>query len=80
MSTKVKLKILSKVNFELYEYSLAKHSTIRWPQKGTFLKYRICMEVTDGQMVKAGASMTWNVLSWSGGHELKPQSGWTLGA
>ena len=27
--------------------------------------------VTDGQVVRAGVSVTWNVLSWSGGHEFK---------
>ena len=34
-------------------------------------------EVTDGRVVRAGVSVTWNVLSWSGGHEFKPRSGST---
>ena len=29
---------------------------------------------------KAGVSVTWNVLSWSGGHEFEPRSGRTWGA
>ena len=33
--------------------------------------------VTDGLVVIAGVSVTWNVLSWSGGHEFKPRPGWT---
>ena len=37
------------------------------------------MEVTDGQVVRAGVLVTWNVLSWSGGHEFKPRSGHNLG-
>ena len=31
-------------------------------------------------MVRAGVSVTWTVLSWSGGHEFEPLSGRTLGA
>ena len=27
--------------------------------------------VTDGRVVRAGVSVTWNVLSWSGGHEFE---------
>ena len=34
-------------------------------------------EVTDGV---AGVSVTWNVRSWSRGHEFKPRLGWTWGA
>ena len=37
-------------------------------------------EVTDGLVVIAGVSVTWNILSWSGGHEFKPRPGWTWGA
>ena len=37
-------------------------------------------EVTDGLVVRAGVSVTWNVVSWSGGHEFEPQSGRTWGA
>ena len=36
--------------------------------------YIIVYEVTDGQVVRAGVSVTWNVLSWSGGHEFEPRS------
>ena len=36
-------------------------------------------KVTDGLVVKAGVSVTWTVLSWSGGHEFA-QSGRTGGA
>ena len=39
--------------------------------KGTFGQKTliIIIEVTDGRVVRAGVSETWNVLSWSGGHE-----------
>ena len=37
-------------------------------------------EVTDGQVVRAGVSVTWTVLSWSGGHEFDPRAGRTWGA
>ena len=37
-------------------------------------------EVTDGNVVKAGVSVTWNVVSWSGGHESESQSGRNWGA
>ena len=36
--------------------------------------------LTDGQVVRAGVSVTWNVLSWSGGHEFEPRSDRTWGA
>ena len=36
--------------------------------------------VTDGLVVRAGVSVTWNVLSWSGGHEFEPWSGRTWDA
>ena len=35
--------------------------------------------VIDGRVVRAGVSVTWNVLSWSGGHEFEPWSGRTWG-
>ena len=38
------------------------------------------LELTDGQVVRAGISVIWNVLSWSGGHEFEPRLGQTLGA
>ena len=31
-------------------------------------------EVTYGQVVRAGILLTWNILSWSGGHEFEPWS------
>ena len=37
-------------------------------------------EVTDGLVVRAGISVTWTALSWSGGHEFEPWLGWTWGA
>ena len=37
-------------------------------------------EVTDALVVIAGVSVIWDVLSWSGGHEFKPQKGWTWDA
>ena len=37
------------------------------------------LEVTDSLVVRAGVSVTWTVLSWSGGHEFEPRSGWTWG-
>ena len=36
--------------------------------------------VTDGWVVRAGISVTWNVLLWSGGHEFELRSGRFLGA
>ena len=35
--------------------------------------------VTDGLVLRAGVSVTWNVLSWSGGHEFKTPVGSNLG-
>ena len=35
--------------------------------------------VTDCWVVRAGVSVTWSVLSWSGGHEFEPRSGPTWG-
>ena len=32
------------------------------------------LEVTGGLVVRAGVSVTWTVLSWSGGHEFEPRS------
>ena len=40
----------------------------------------IRVETTDGLVVRAGVSLTWNVLSWSGGHEFEPWLGRTWGA
>ena len=37
------------------------------------------LAATDGQVVKAGVSVTWNVLSWSGGHEFEFRLGGTWG-
>ena len=37
------------------------------------------LEVTDGRVVRTGISVTWNVPSWSGGHEFKPPDGSNLG-
>ena len=34
-------------------------------------------EVTNGGVVRAGISVTWNVLSWAGGHEFEPWLGRT---
>ena len=36
--------------------------------------------VTDGQVVRAGVSVTWNVLSWPGRHEIEPWLGRIWGA
>ena len=36
-------------------------------------------EDADGWVVSAGVSVTWNVLSWSGGHEFESWLGWTWG-
>ena len=33
----------------------------------------VVSEVTDCRVIRAGISVTWNVLSWSGGHEFEPQ-------
>ena len=35
--------------------------------------------ITDGQVVRAGVSVTCNVLSWSEGHEFDPPVRWNLG-
>ena len=37
------------------------------------------VEVTDGRVVRAGVSVTWSELSWSGGHEFELRSGQTWG-
>ena len=36
--------------------------------------------VADGRVVRAGVSVTWNVMSWSGVHEFEPRLGRTWGA
>ena len=36
-------------------------------------------EITDGWVVSMGISVTWNVLSWPGGHEFVPLLDQTLG-
>ena len=46
----------------------------------SFSSMGMALEVTDGLVVRAGVSVTWNVLSWSGGHEFEPRSGRTWGA
>ena len=38
------------------------------------------IEVPNGLVVRAGILETWNVLSWSGGHEFEPQLSRTWGA
>ena len=38
------------------------------------------LAVTDGLVARAGVSVTWTVLSWSGCHEFEPRSGRTWGA
>ena len=45
-----------------------------------FLRGLCGYEVTDGRVVITGVSVTWNILSWSAGHEFKPRPGWTCGA
>ena len=42
-----------------------------------YVLYMCDCEVTDGQVVRAGVSVTWNVLSWFGGREFEPCSGGT---
>ena len=44
------------------------------------INQNMCGEVTDGQVVRASISVTWNVLSWSIGQAFEPQSGRTWGA
>ena len=68
-------------------YQLPVHQSIwepvhlKSPQTSKIMWQHISfLEVTDGLVVITGVSVTWNVLSWSGGHEFKPQSGWTWGA
>ena len=41
---------------------------------------RVHLLVADGQVVRAGVLVAWNVLSWSGGQEFKAHSVCTLGA
>ena len=41
---------------------------------------QLLARVTDGLVVREGVSVTWSVLSWSGGHEFEPWSGRTWGA
>ena len=43
---------------------MGRHETMLWLVWG----------VTDGRVVRAGVSVTWNVLSQSGGHEFEPRS------
>ena len=48
--------------------------------RNTFLYARFLHSTFAAVECVAGVSVTWNVLSWSGGHEFKPQLGWTWGA
>ena len=52
----------------------------RVPHVVWLLRVYIYTEVIDGLVVRAGVSVTCNVLSWSGGHEFEPWLGWTWGA
>ena len=47
--------------------------TIPFPWENAWLRMWMG-EVTDGLMVRAGISVTWTVLSWSGGHEFEHRS------
>ena len=50
-------------------------SPIKWNCR--YCNFMSSKNVTDGQVVRAGISVTWNVLSWSGGHEFERQLGRT---
>ena len=66
------------MNYEYVHVTLALIVQINteWKKK----EFRKRLEVTDGQVVRAGISVTWNVLSWSGGHEFETCLGRTWGA
>ena len=61
-------------NWFLPEWFLCSKSIVNLPNSGTFFD-----EVTDCQVARVGVSVTWNVLSWSGGHKFEPRLGWTWG-
>ena len=46
-----------------------------WRRMVSWQTVNHCVLVTDGRVVRAGISVTWNVLSWSGGHEFESQLG-----
>ena len=50
--------------------------SLYWWEKKCFC---ISVEATEGRVVRAGISVTWNVLSWSGGHEFLNPGGVELG-
>ena len=57
-------------------WEVRNHISSRWNYYLSSI--RICMaKVSDVQVDRAGVSVTWNVLSWSGVHEFEPQSDWT---
>ena len=49
-------------------------------QHTRWLRLYFFIEVIDGRVVRVGTSVTWNVLSWAGGHKCTPQSDWIWGA
>ena len=49
--------------------------TSKWYKCFVWELFHCMCEVTEGRVVRAGISVTWNVLSWSGGHEFEPRSG-----
>ena len=55
--------------------------SVWWLQMATSIFLGFWMgRVTDGRVIRAGVSVTWNVLSWSEGHEFELQLGQTWGA
>ena len=40
------------------------------------IEYLYWDQVFRSPLIRTGASVTWNVLSWSGGHEFKPRGAW----
>ena len=53
---------------------------LKSPQITKILWQYISFQVTDGRVVRAGISVTWDILSCSGGHEFEPRSDRTWGA
>ena len=51
--------------------TLSEHNIINMPYI-CFSHEHTLLEITDGKVVRVGVSVTWNVLSWSGGHEFAP--------
>ena len=73
------LSVLQKIN--CHQCISLSESLCIWKHPDLLLMWEyVSFKVTDGRVVRASVSVTWNMLSWSGGHVFKLQSGQIWGA